>query len=764
MRGASYGDRARRPRRRARQPRRAPRPARALRAARRPRLPRPRHHSPGTTSTPTWCCAAAPGWSSSGSTGSTSTSPRARRPRTRHDRARRTPTCSRRSRSAPLTLRNRVVMGSMHTGLEDRAWDLPKLAAYFAERARGGVGLIVTGGYAPNKRGWLKPFASEMTTPAAGDAAPRRHRRGPRRGRRDRPPGAARGPLRLPPVQRQRVGPEVPDHALQAVRPVHEGRRTTPSTAFAESVALAQQGGVRRGRDHGLGGLPDQPVPRRPHQRPHRRVGRHARPTGCASPSRSCAAPASWSATDFPIMYRISLLDLVEDGQTWEETLELAHRLEEAGVTVFNTGIGWHEARVPTIITQVPRGAWRSATARLKAEVSVPGLRLQPDQHPRGGRGDPRRRARPTWSRWPGRCWPTPSSWPRPPPGAPTRSTPASRCNQACLDHVFGNEQASCLVNPRACRETTLVLHPARRSRPHASRSSAPDRPAWRPRSRPRSVASRSPCSRRADAIGGQFRLAMHVPGKEEFAETLRYYRRRLEVLGVDVRLSTAATADRPRVVRRGGRRHRRGAAGPRPATASTTRAWCRTPTCSAAPSSPGRRVAVLGAGGIGVDVAHFLSPRPGRDASRTGWRTGASATRRVHPGGLTEPKPRVSPARGDPAAAQDHPDRHRPRQDLRLGAPRGAPAGRRPPGPRRDLRPGRRRGPARHRRRRPRRCWPSTTSCVCAGQESVRGLYDELAGAAATRRPHLIGGADVAAELDAKRAIEQGTRVAAAL
>ena len=265
---------------------------------------------------------------------------------------------------------------------------------------------------------------------------------------------------------------------------------------------------------------------------------------------------------DFPIMYRISLLDLVEDGQTWEETLELAALLQETGVTVFNTGIGWHEARVPTIITQVPRAAWVSATARLKAAVSVPVCASNRINTPEvaesilaAGQADLVSMARPLLA--------DPEFVVKAAAGRADEINTCIACNQACLDHVFGNEMASCLVNPRACRETTLVLD-ARPSGPtHASRSSAPGRPAARPRSRPRSAASRSPCSRRATRVGGQFRLAMHVPGKEEFAETLRYFTRRLEVLGVDVRLSHRGDRRRPRVVRRGGRRHRRRAADP---------------------------------------------------------------------------------------------------------------------------------------------------------------------------------------------------------
>ena len=327
---------------------------------------------------------------------------------------------------------------------------------------------------------------------------------------------------------------------------------------------------------------------------------------------------------DFPIVYRISLLDLVEDGQTWDEVVELAHGLEEAGVTVLNTGIGWHEARVPTIITQVPRGAWRQATARLKAEVSVPVCASNRINTPElaeqildAGEADLVSMARPLLA--------DPDFVNKAAAGRADEINTCIACNQACLDHVFKNEKASCLVNPRACRETTLVLGPTRRTASVAVVGAGPAGLAAAVSAAERGFAVT--LFEKADEIGGQFRLAMRVPGKEDFAETLRYYTRRLEVLGVEVRLGTEATDDRPRGVRRGGRRHRRHTSDPRarrhrpPEGGDVRRRAGR-------PGRPRRE------GGGDRRRRHrrrrqpLAHPRPARTPPRTGWRTGASATR----------------------------------------------------------------------------------------------------------------------------------------
>ncbi len=677
-----------------------------------------------------------------------------------------------------LTVRNRVVMGSMHTGLEDRVRDLPALAAYLAERARGGVGLVVTGGFAPDRRGWLKPFASDMTTRLQAmrhrEVTEAVHEEG--------------GAIALQVLHAGRYGYHPFSVSASATRsPITPFRPSALSTKgvdraashFARAAGLARKAGYDAVEVMGSEGyLINQMLAARTNDRTDAWGGTAAKrrrfPVEVVRRTREAVGDG------FPIVYRISLLDLVEGGQTWDEVVDLAHALEEAGVTVLNTGIGWHEARVPTIITQVPRGAWRSTTARLKAEVTVPVCASNRINTPElaeeilaAGEADLVSMARPLLA--------DPELVAKAAAGRADEINTCIACNQACLDHVFANRKASCLVNPRAARETELVLlpipSPAERATvvvgPGGVASSSNDRDRHPPTvavvgAGPAGLAAAASAAERGFAvtlyeraaeIGGQFRLAMRVPGKEEFAETLRYFGRRLEVLGAEVRLATSpsaadlaaydevivATGVTPRIPELEGMDH------PSVATYADV---------LAGRVLPGRRVAVVGAGGIGVDVSHFLThdPADGLDDWMAHWGVGDPT---LHPGGLTEPKPRT------------------PRREVTLVQRKSTPIG---------IGLGKTSGWAHRavlRQAGVRQLRGVSYDRVdddglhlivdgmpllvevdhvvlCAGQESVRGLYDELvtAGTAA----HLIGGADVAAELDAKRAIEQGTRVVAAL
>jgi 2,4-dienoyl-CoA reductase (NADPH2) len=656
-----------------------------------------------------------------------------------------------------LTLRNRVVMGSMHTGLEDHPWDLPKLTAYAAERARGGVGLIITGGYAPTKRGWLKPFAAEMTTRLQAmrhrDLTDAVHAEG--------------GAIAMQVLHAGRyayhpfsVSASAKKSPITPFRPSALSTKGVDdtATAFARSVALARKAGYDGVEIMGSEGyLVNQFLAARTNDRTDHWGGsarnRMRFAVEVVRRSREVVPEG------FPIVYRISLIDLVEDGQTWEEVVELAHLLEEAGVTVLNTGIGWHEARVPTIITQVPPGAWRSLTARLKAEVSVPVCASNRINSPEmaeeiiaSGGADLVSMARPLLA--------DPDFVRKAAEDRADEINTCIACNQACLDHVFSNQHATCLVNPRAGRETSLVLLPV---------PAAPARVAVVGAGPAGLAAAVSAAERgfavtlfeRSDAIGGQFRLAMAVPGKEDFAETLRYYARRLEVLGVTVRLGTeasvtdlalfddviVATGVVPRLPGLEGIDH--------PSVASYAEVLSGRVV-------PGRRVAVVGAGGIGVDVAHFLvhDPADGLDEWMAHWGVGDPA---LYAGGLTEPKPRT-PAR-EVTLLQ--------RKSTPIGIALGKTSGwahravlkqagvRLVSGVTYDrvdddgLHVTVDGAPV---------TYEVDTVVLCAGQESVRGLYDDLVSTGNTEGRWLIGGADVAAELDAKRAIEQGTRVAASL
>jgi 2,4-dienoyl-CoA reductase (NADPH2) len=648
-----------------------------------------------------------------------------------------------------LTLRNRVVMGSMHTGLEDKPWDMGKLAAYFAERARGEVGLIITGGYAPNKRGWLKPFASEMTTRLQA----MRH---------ERVTAAVHdegGAIAMQILHAGRYGYHPISVSASAkkspITPFKPGALSTrgvdrTATDFAKSVALAKKAGYDAVEIMGSEGyLLNQFLAARTNDRTDAWGGTAAKrmrlPVEVVRRSRELVGDG------FPIIYRISLLDLVEGGQTWDEVIELAGELEEAGVTVFNTGIGWHEARVPTIITQVPRGAWRSATARLKEVTTVPVCASNRINAPEmaedilaSGEADLVSMARPLLA--------DPAFVAKAAADRADEINTCIACNQACLDHVFANQRASCLVNPRAARETELILLPTRVSQTVAVVGAGPAGLAAAVNAAERGFAVT--LFEQGPALGGQFRLAMQIPGKEDFAETLRYYTRRLEVLDVDVQLSTHATSSHltsfdhtiiatgvtPRMPAIAGIDH--------PKSVSYA-------DVLSGEVIVGRRVAVVGAGGIGVDVSHYLTHDPSDTDEDwyAHWGVGDPA---VHPGGLTSPKARSTVR--EVTLVQ--------RKTTPIGLGLGKTSGWAHRAVLKQSGVVQVSGAAYdriddaglhltvHGESRVIEC---DHVVICAGQESVRDLYDEVGG-------HLIGGADVAAELDAKRAIRQATELVAAL
>jgi len=654
-------------------------------------------------------------------------------------------------------LRNRVLMGSMHTGLEDRARDFPRLAAYFAERAAGGVGLIVTGGFAPNVVGWLKPFGGKLSWP--WEVRPHRqvtravHDNGSRiclqllhAGR------YAYHPLSVAPSKlKAPINPFTP-RALSA-------RGVDRHIAdYARSARLAREAGYDGVEVMGSEGyLINEFIAPRTNQRTDRWGGDAAQRMRFAVEIvrriREACGP------DFIIIYRLSLVDLVPDGSNWAEIVQQAQAIEAAGATLINSGIGWHEARIPTIATSVPRGAFAGVTAKLKPHVRVPVIATNrinmPDVAERilaAGGADMVSLARPLLA---DPQWANKSR-----AGRPEAINTCIACNQACLDHVFENKTASCLVNPRAAHETELVYRPTIARRRIAVVGAGPAGLACAT-----VAAGRGHAVTLFDAgseIGGQFNVAKRIPGKEEFHETLRYFRHKLGETGVEVRLDTvadvAALAGFDEVVIATGITPRRvdfpGADHPKVVTYLDV---------LLGRVQVGEQVAIIGAGGIGFDVGEFLvheGPSSALDPARWMAEWGVDPTFEGR-GALARPAPEA-PARkvwllqrspGKPGARLGKTTGWIHRATLKakgvsmLGGVEYV---------------GVDDSGLRIRVDGQEQLLPVSHVVVCAGQEPRRDLHAALQ--AVGIQAQLIGGADVAAELDAKRAIDQGSRVAAAL
>ncbi|MER7344681.1 NADPH-dependent 2,4-dienoyl-CoA reductase [Streptomyces aurantiacus] len=657
------------------------------------------------------------------------------------------------------TLPNRVLMGSMHVGLEEAPNGFERMAEFYATRARGGVGLIVTGGIAPNEAGRPWDGGAKLTTEAEAEkhagVTAAVHREGGRIAMQILHFGryAYHEGLVAPSAVQAPISP-FPPRALED----DEVEQTVEDFVRAAELArLAGYDGVEVMGSEGY--LINEFIAAPTNRRTDRWGGAYENrirfPVEIVRRTRERLGP------DFIIIYRLSMLDLVPGGSTLAEVVQLAKEIEAAGATIINTGIGWHEARIPTIATSVPRGAYTFVTKKVMGEVSVPLVTTNRINTPElaeqllaDGAADMVSLARPLLA--------DPDFVAKARAERSEAINTCIGCNQACLDHTFSLQITSCLVNPRACHETELVLAPTRRKKRIAVVGAGPAGLALAV-----SAAERGHDVTLYDAapeIGGQLNIARKVPGKEEFDETLRYFRTQLELRGVDVRLNTWATAEHL-------------AAAGYDEVVVATGVTPRTPEIPGVdhPSvvtyldvlrdgAPvGERVAIVGAGGIGFDVAEYLTDsgdKASLDPATYFKQWGVDMDYRDR-GGLTEP---VRPA---PPRTVHLLQRKTSKVGQGLGKTTGWIH----------------RAELRHRGVTmvkgaaydriddeglhitvgdEKRTIPVDTVVLCTGQEPRRGLYEELI--AAGVEAHLIGGADVAAELDAKRAIKQGTELAAAL
>ncbi|NOI88946.1 NADPH-dependent 2,4-dienoyl-CoA reductase [Vibrio splendidus] len=648
-------------------------------------------------------------------------------------------------------LRNRVLMGSMHTGLEENKEGLHKLAAFYEERAKGGVGLIVTGGFSPNLRGRLTPFSAEFSKVKHAKAHQVVTEAVHKHGGKIALQLLHAGRYAMHPFAQSASGIKAP---IAKFAPSEMSPRQIKKTigAFANSAELAQVAGYDGIEIMGSEGyLINQFICKRTNMRYDEWGGSYEK--RMRFPLEIVKSIREAVGKDFIIIFRLSMLDLVEQGSTFEDVVLLAQKLEEAGVTIINTGIGWHEARVPTIATQVPRGAFSWVTEKVKPYVSIPVVTCNrintPEEAERilsSGQADMVSMARPFLA--------DPDFVNKAAQDQAQFINTCIGCNQACLDNVFKGKRASCLVNPRACYETEIVVQPAEATKTIAVVGAGPAGLACAT-----TLAQRGhnvDLIEKNDRIGGQFRLAMQIPGKEEFRETIRYFANQIDASGVNLKLDTEATFEMllkyDEVVMAAGVEPRKlDIEGIDQENVVDYQTLIREKT------PVGEKVAIVGAGGIGIDVATMLTEPTSH--SLDDWLHEWGIDKNMeHPGGLYP----------YPDSFSDKTVWVMQRKVGRVGKGPGKTTG------------------WIHKRTLEKRgvnllggvsynkiddqglhisvgkkdqVLDADSVIVCAGQVSVRpfeDMWQEFGG-----KLHVIGGADYAGELDAVRAIRQGVELA---
>lgn len=648
-------------------------------------------------------------------------------------------------------LRNRVLMGSMHTGLEENKEGLHKLAAFYEERAKGGVGLIVTGGFSPNLRGRLTPFSAEFSKVKHARAHQVVTEAVHKHGGKIALQLLHAGRYAMHPFAQSASGIKAP---IAKFAPSEMSPRQIKKTigAFANSAELAQVAGYDGIEIMGSEGyLINQFICKRTNMRYDEWGGSYEK--RMRFPLEIVKSIREAVGKDFIIIFRLSMLDLVEQGSTFEDVVLLAQKLEEAGVTIINTGIGWHEARVPTIATQVPRGAFSWVTEKVKPYVSIPVVTCNrintPEEAERilsSGQADMVSMARPFLA--------DPDFVNKSAQDQAQFINTCIGCNQACLDNVFKGKRASCLVNPRACYETEIVVQPADATKTIAVVGAGPAGLACAT-----TLAQRGhnvDLLEKSDRIGGQFRLAMQIPGKEEFRETIRYFANQIDASGVNLKLDTEATFEMllkyDEVVMAAGVEPRKlNIEGIDQENVVDYQTLIREKT------PVGEKVAIVGAGGIGIDVATMLTEPTSH--SLDDWLHEWGIDKNMeHPGGLYP----------YPDSFSDKTVWVMQRKAGRVGKGPGKTTG------------------WIHKRTLEKRgvnllggvsynkiddkglhisvgkkdqVLDADSVIVCAGQVSVRpfeDMWQEFGG-----KLHVIGGADYAGELDAVRAIRQGVELA---